>query len=303
MAQEKPLKIISWNVNGIRSNIFGAGNLTISYDMVPEPDSNFTEIMDEYDPDIICFQETKCDENTWRHIVKAYPDYHQYWNSSQGVEARAGNRYSGTAVWTKVKPDSVTYQIPQMDIDDDEGRIIVVNFKTFTLINTYVPNSGTNMPRRLGFWDTGMRDYLKMMTERDRDVIWTGDLNVARTPDDVYFGKPDTPEYMANRMSGEGNSAIAGFLKEERNNIQKILDVGYFDVQREMHPLDEYMFTFWTNMRGYFRERNHGWRLDYFIVNNELMERVADSQVLSHTGLKTKPTGSDHCAIYLAVYI
>jgi exodeoxyribonuclease III len=120
------------------------------------PETNLGEIISEYNPDILCFQETRCDSKTAESLFK-FPEYHQFWNSSKGLDARSGNRYSGTCLWSKDKPEKIIYDIP--DLNDTEGRIIIAEYSEFIIINTYVPNSGSNFEYRINIWNTSIKKY------------------------------------------------------------------------------------------------------------------------------------------------
>lgn len=285
--------IVSWNVNGIRSNILSGGKFTGNF----EDDSNLAEIIDRCNPDIICLQETKCEDGRKLNITQGW---NEYWNSSKGDDARSGNRYSGTSIWTLLKPDSVMYDLPTLSRPESEGRIIIMKFLepfNFTLINTYVPNAGTNFQYRTTVWDEALMEYLSILREAGENVIWTGDMNVARMEKDVFFGLTTSKGV----LSGVGSQAIAGFTKEERDGMEKILSLGYTDVFRERNPDATDMFTWWNPRVPACREQNKGWRLDYFIVSDWMRERVDDARVLTWSGLKTKPRGSDHAAIMMKI--
>jgi exodeoxyribonuclease III len=295
---ESTLKILNWNVNGMRSNIVGNKKWNKCKGLSAiEFDSNLGELVYEHDPDILCFQETRCDQSVAGCIQIA--GYHQYWSCSKGSGARAGNRYSGTSLWSKIKPDSVSYNIPTLPEPDQEGRAIVAEYDKFTLITTYVPNAGTNFDYRTQVWDVAIRDYLAQLRRTGKNVIWCGDLNVARTPNDVFFGDPESSRYNKAAMKGTGYAAVGGFTKEEREGFERILDEGYLDVYRELYPNQKDAYTWWNQRAPGFRAVNLGWRLDYFILNARLMPCVIDMLILKHAGLCTKPQGSDHAAILL----
>lgn len=283
--------IVSWNVNGIRSNVLSRGKFTGTL----EPDSNLAEIITGHDPDIICFQETKCEE---LEIDKA-DVYHKYWSSSSGTGARAGNRYSGTSIWTKQLPEHVMYDLPTLSLPEAEGRIIVMRFGTFTLINTYVPNGGTNFEYRTTVWDEAVAEYLSILREDGVNVIWTGDMNVARTKDDIFAARTASKAV----LEGIGPNAWIGFTKEERDGFEKILSLGYSDVFRELHPDANEMFTWWNLRIPTCRTQNKGWRIDYFIVSDWMMESIVTAKVLLYSGLLSKPSGSDHAAIMMEINV
>lgn len=272
------MKIISWNVNGFRSNIISKGKYTGKF----ESDSNLAEIIDKCDPDIICFQETKCDNFPFNKKEQSF-QWFEYWNASKEDGARSGSRYSGTSIWTKIKPLSVTYDLPTLSLQESEGRIIIMKFQDFTLINTYVPNSGTNFDFRTKIWDEAIAEYLSILREDKVNIIWAGDMNVARTEKDVFF-KP-------TKISQQ----YAGFTPEERSGMEKILDIGYSDVFREKNPDSNTMFTWWNPRVPSCRLLNKGWRIDYFIVSNWMLEKVISTDVLTFS------KGSDHAAIFIQI--
>ena len=277
--------IISWNVNGLRSNIVGGkhiSNKSAKYTSI-DTETNLGEIIKNYNPDIFCFQETRCDSTAALDIFK-FSDYHQYFNSSKGIGARSGARYSGTAIWSKEKPENVLYNIP--DFEDNEGRIIIAEYRDFILINTYVPNSGSNFEYRISCWNVAIKAYLSSLALLDKSIIWTGDLNVAYTIDDTCYTK-----------SKYNSSTIAGCLKEEIEDFKNILKSGFVDAYRKFKNPQETEHTWFFNKRC--RELNKGMRIDYFIIDTKLAEKVLDCGVIKESGLKTTPLGSDHLAIFL----
>ncbi len=294
------LKIVSWNVNGIRTRILSEkpfSKCKLGFQKI-DPISNLGKIVTKYNPDILCFQETRCDEKIWGCIN--IHGYYQYWNCSKKKGAR-GSGYAGTSVWTKIKPLNVLYDLPTLKQRDMEGRILVLEYPSFVLINTYVPNAGTNFDYRVNEWDPAIQNYLAKLKSEKTNVIWCGDMNVARTPKDVHFGNPKSSAYTARRLSGTGSTAVAGFTKEERDGFEKILKEGYVDVFRELNPDTIDSFTWWNpRAKGnIFRMKNKGRRIDYFVINKELMKWVENMEIITDAGLETKPQGSDHAAIYL----
>ena len=277
--------IISWNVNGIRSNIFGGkhiSNKNAKYTSI-NPESNIGEIISEYNPDILCFQETKCDSKTAESLFK-FPEYNQFWNSSNGIDARSGNRYSGTSIWSKEKPEKVTYDIP--DINDKEGRIIIAEYPDFIIINTYVPNSGSNFEYRINIWNVAIKKYLESLKLLSKNIIWLGDLNIAYTHSDTCY-----------TLSKYNSSTIAGCLKEEISNFKEVLQSDFNDAYRKFKKQQETEYTWFFNSKT--RAVNKGMRLDYFIVDKNMYDKVKECGVIHNSGLKTNPLGSDHLAIFL----
>ncbi|OAS88468.1 MULTISPECIES: exodeoxyribonuclease III [Metabacillus] len=245
------MKIVSWNVNGIRACVR----------------KGFLDYFNEINADIFCIQESKLQEG---QISLELEGYHQYWNYA----LKKG--YSGTAIFTKHKPISVSYGVGQAD-DEPEGRIITLEFEEFYLINVYTPNSKRDLERldyRLQ-WEDEIRHYL-IELEQIKPVILCGDLNVAHEEIDLK-----------NPKSNKGNS---GFTLEERGKMTNLLAEGFVDSFRYFYPEKQDVYTWWSYMSK-VRERNIGWRIDYFIVSKRIAEQLIDSQV--HSDI----LGSDHCPV------
>lgn len=247
------MKLVSWNVNGIRACV----------------KKGFLEYFKEVNADIFCLQETKLQAG---QIELALDGYEQYWNYA----LKKG--YSGTAVFTKVKPLSVKYGVGDND-SEDEGRIITLEYEQFYLVNVYTPNAKrdlTRLPYRLD-WEDEMRTYL-MMLDAIKPVIMCGDLNVAH-------GEID----LKNAKSNRGNS---GFTDEERGKMTDLLADGFVDTFRYFYPEKEGAYSWWSYMSK-VRERNIGWRIDYFIASGKLVPLLQDAAIDSLV------SGSDHCPIIL----
>lgn len=246
------MKLISWNVNGIRA-AYRKG---------------FNEFFDDVNADIFCIQETKMQEG---QLDLTKEGYHVYLNSAE----RKG--YSGTAVWTKKEPISVTKGIG-IEEHDTEGRVLTLEYDNFYLINVYTPNSKREL-ERLDYrvvWETEFRNYLQELRKR-KPVILCGDLNVAHKELDVKNDK-------ANRGS-------AGFTDEERRELQNLLNLKYIDTYRHFYPEKE-KYSWWSYF-GKAREKNVGWRIDYFIVSDELKDNLKDAYIYDNI------YGSDHCPVGL----
>lgn len=248
------MKLVSWNVNGLRACV-GKG---------------FEESFKALDADVFCLQETKMQEG---QLDLQFPGYESYWNYAD----KKG--YSGTAVYTRVKPLSV---VNDMGIDehDHEGRVITVEFGDFYLVCVYVPNSQDGL-KRLDYrmkWEDDFRAYLCSLAQK-KGVAVCGDLNVAH--EDIDIKNP-----AANRRN-------AGFTDEERGKFTELLDAGFVDSWRMLHP-DEVKYSWWS-YRFRSRERNAGWRIDYFIVSRSLEGRIAGTEI--HNEI----TGSDHCPVELVL--
>jgi exodeoxyribonuclease-3 len=256
------MKIISWNVNGIRAVI----------------KKGFLDFMDEYDPDIICIQETKAHKEQVELELDKYP--YKYWNSAD----KKG--YSSTAIFSKVKPLVVTND---MDIvkHDNEGRVITLEFKDYYLVTVYTPNSKrdlSRLPYRQNEWDVDFLNFVKSL-EENKPVIFCGDLNVAHTELDLA-----NPGSNKTTKSRPGN---AGFTDEERASFDKILDAGFIDTFREFHEGNGH-YSWWSYMAG-ARDRNVGWRIDYFCISNSLKSNMTNAYILPQV------MGSDHSPIVLEI--
>lgn len=236
------MKIISWNVNGIRACI---------------RKNCLDPFVKEIKPDILCIQETKAHPD---QVDKILADYdHHFWNSAQ----KAG--YAGTAIFSKIKPLSVKYGIGKKD-HDQEGRVIALEFDTFYLINVYVPNSGRGLPRLQyrSQWDRDFLHFLKELENR-KPVIICGDLNVAHKDIDLAHPK-------------ENYNKTAGYTQLEIDGMENLVQNGFLDSFREFHQEGNH-YTYWGQWNN-LRARNIGWRIDYFLISPELRKRVEDSFIL-----------------------
>ena len=250
------MKLVSWNVNGLRACL-GKG---------------FLESFAALDADVFCLQETKMQPG---QAEVDLPGYEQYWNSA----VKKG--YSGTAVFTRVKPLAVTYGIGSSE-HDGEGRAITLEFDDFFLVNCYVPNAQRDLTR-LSFrmaWEDELRAYLKGLDGR-KPVIYCGDLNVAHEEIDLK-----------NPKSNRGN---AGFSDEERGKMTELLAAGFVDTFRYLYPEAAGAYSWWSYMY-HARENNAGWRIDYFIVSESIKDAVNDSVI--HPEIM----GSDHGPVELDIF-
>ena len=247
------MKLITWNVNGLRACM----------------NKGFADFMTAAGADIVCVQETKMQRE---QASFDFPGYHEYWNSA----VKKG--YSGTAVFSKTEPLSVTYGLGQEE-HDQEGRVITAEYPDFYLVNVYTPNSQRGLTRleyRMQ-WEDVFQDYCAGLA-RKKPVIVCGDLNVAAQPIDLK--NPDS------------NHKNAGFTDEERAKFQQFLDHGFVDSFRSLYPDKEGAYTWWSYMFK-ARERNAGWRIDYFLVSQNGKDRIQD--VIIHHEVM----GSDHCPVEL----
>lgn len=250
-----PIKLISWNVNGLRACL----------------NKDFEKSFAGLDADVFCLQEIKLKEGQTDYA----PDgYYCFWNYAQ----KPG--YSGTAIFTKQKPINVTYGIG-MEKHDSEGRVITAEFDEFYLITCYTPNSQNELAR-LGYrmeWEDDFRDYL-IGLDKNKPIVLCGDLNVAHN--EIDLKNPKT------------NRKNAGFTDEEREKMTRLLDSGFVDTFRFLHPDTEGEYSWWS-YRFKAREKNAGWRIDYFIVSERLKDAVSKAEI--HQEI----FGSDHCPIELVL--
>lgn len=247
------MKLISWNVNGLRACV----------------QKNFMEDFEKLDADIFCLQETKLQEG---QIQLDLPGYFQYWNYAE----KKG--YSGTAVFTKKEPLSVKNGIG-IEEHDHEGRVITLEFENFFIVTVYTPNSQNEL-KRLDYrmkWEDAFREYLLSLKEK-KGVIVCGDMNVAHN--EIDLKNPKT------------NHNNAGFTDEEREKMTKLLESGFVDSFRYFYPDAEGIYSWWS-YRFQARAKNAGWRIDYFLVSDNIKEQMEDAKI--HTEIM----GSDHCPVEL----
>ncbi len=247
------MKLISWNVNGIRAVL----------------KKGFMDYFNEMNADIFCLQETKCQVG---QVELELEGYHQYWNAAE----KKG--YSGTAIFTKHAPLSVSYDMG-IEEHDQEGRIIALEFQDFYMVTVYTPNSKRSL-ERLDYrevWEDDFRNYLLELDSK-KPVIVCGDLNVAHKEIDL-----------TNHKSNRKN---AGFTDEERAKMTQLLQAGFVDSFRYFYPDKEDMYSWWSYM-GNARANNVGWRIDYFIVSERFAQNMKDAEI--HMDVE----GSDHCPVVL----
>ena len=249
------MKFISWNVNGLRACVT----------------KGFEESFKALDADFFCLQETKMQEG---QLDLQFEGYQSFWNYAE----KKG--YSGTAIYTRHTPLSVTYGLG-IEEHDHEGRVITLEMPNFYLVTCYTPNSQDGL-RRLDYrmkWDDAYRAYLCKLKE-EKSVIVCGDLNVAHT--EIDLKNPKT------------NRKNAGFSDEERGKFTELLDAGFIDTWRYQHPDTEGVYSWWS-YRFKAREKNAGWRIDYFLTSEDLRDRIASTNIL------TDVFGSDHCPVELVL--
>ena len=260
------MKLISWNVNGIRACV----------------KKGFEDFFSKADADIFCVQETKmqiADSEKSQDIkeimeMPIFNNYFSYWNSAE----KKG--YSGTAIFTKKEPISVSYGIG-IEEHDKEGRVITLEFKDFYMVNIYTPNSKRELERLhyRQIWEDEIRRYLLDLNKK-KPVIMCGDLNVAHK--EIDLKNPKT------------NRRNAGFTDEEREKMTELLNSGFTDSFRYLYPEKQDAYTWWSYM-GHAREKNVGWRIDYFIVSNDIKEKIKEAEIYPEV------MGSDHCPIGLKI--
>jgi len=263
----KELTLISWNVNGIRA---------LSKKVVYK-NMNFREWVLFYAPHIICIQETKASQGQVPASISMIPGYHTYWNSA----FRKG--YSGVLTYTKARARSVNKNLG-IEKFDIEGRVLETEFKHFVLFNVYFPNGKSSKERldyKMEFYDVFL-EYIEKVRSKGKPIIICGDVNTAHKEIDLARPKE--------------NESISGFLPQERKWITKLLDHGYYDTFRLINGDIPNKYSWWS-MRTRARERNVGWRIDYFFVSEELKDSVTDAFILDNI------YGSDHCPIGIKIKI
>lgn len=249
------MKFISWNVNGLRACVT----------------KGFLDFFKDVDADIFCLQETKLQKG---QINLDLEGYHQYWNYAE----KKG--YSGTAIFTKLEPISVNYGIG-VEEHDNEGRVITLEFEDFYFVTVYTPNSQSEL-KRLDYrmkWEDDFREYL-LNLDNKKPVIMCGDLNVAHK--EIDLKNPKT------------NKKNAGFTDEERNKFTEFLNSGFIDTYRYFNPNKTDVYSWWS-YRFKAREKNTGWRIDYFCTSKKLEDRLVSADI--HTEI----LGSDHCPVELVI--
>ena len=248
------MKFISWNVNGFRACLT----------------KGFEEFFKEVDADFFCIQETKMKPGQAEFET---PDYHQYWYSAE----KKG--YSGTAIFAKKEPLSVSYGLG-IEEHDHEGRAITLEYEDFYLLCVYTPNAQRELAR-LSYrmeWEDALREYMKSLDSK-KPIIYCGDLNVAH--EEIDLKNPKT------------NHFSAGFSDEERGKFTELLEAGFKDTFRSLYP-EEVKYSWWSYMYG-ARAKNVGWRIDYFVVSDRIIDKVKDSFILNEI------MGSDHCPVGIEI--
>ncbi len=264
------MKIISWNTNGLRATA---------------RQGNFIPLFAFHNPDIVCLQETKCNPEQLDEETRNLKGYHFYFSSSKIKKG-----YSGVAIYTKVKPEKVEYgmgaYLPTKQVKkfDDEGRIIVAYYKKFVLINCYFPNGGRSPERleyKLDFYDAFL-EFINKLKKKKGNVIFCGDVNTAH--EEIDLARP------------KANENNTGFLPIERAWLDEVINSGWVDIFRHFYPNKKDIYTYW-DQKTRARDRNVGWRIDYFFTNQSFIKKIKSTKVLDNF------LGSDHCPIDINVSI
>lgn len=248
------MKLVSWNVNGVRAVV----------------KKDFLKSFNDLNPDVLCLQETKAQDDQVQEALSEIKDYHIYSYSA----VKKG--YSGTAIITKEKPIEVTYGLG-IEEHDNEGRVITAEFEQYFLVTAYIPNAQNGL-KRLDYrmqWDKDLKAFLNNLQQK-KPVAFCGDLNVAHTDIDIK-----------NAKSNYNKSP--GFTQQEIDGLEAILNDGFFDSYRTLHP-DTIKYSWWS-YRFNSREKNTGWRIDYFLLSNDLKENIKNAEI--HNNI----FGSDHCPV------
>lgn len=255
------INLVCWNVNGIRAIV----------------KKDFLKDLKTLNPDMLCLQETKASVEEAKSVFELMPDYKGYVNASK---ARKG--YSGTAILSKEEPINVTYDIG-IEEYDQEGRVVAAEYPAFFLVTVYTPNAGEGL-KRLDYreaWDVAFREYLVTL-QRRKPVIVCGDLNVAHQPIDLARPK-------------DNYNKSAGYTQREIDGFQNLLEEGFTDTFRHLHP-EEIKYSYWNNMFN-SRARNVGWRIDYFMVGKSLLPKVTSASIYNEY------LGSDHCPVAITIEV
>ncbi len=255
------MKIISWNTNGLRATV---------------KQGYFTPLFAFNNPDIVCFQETKCEPDQLDEKTRNLNGYHSYFSFSKNKKG-----YSGVAIYSKEIPLKVEYGI-WIKKFDDEGRILIAYYSNFILINCYFPNGGSGEERlkyKLEFYDAFLK-FINNLKEKNNNVIFCGDVNTAHKEIDLARPKE--------------NSSVTGFLPIEREWIDEVVNNGFVDIFRNLYPDKKDVYTYW-DMKTRARDRNVGWRIDYFFANQSFVKKVKNFKTLSDH------YGSDHCPIMIEI--
>lgn len=267
------MKIISWNTNGLRATVKQGNFMPLFSFQNPARNASHNEAGG---PDIVCFQETKCEPEQLDEDTRNLKGYHSYFSSSKNKKG-----YSGVAIYSKIKPEKIEHGFGIKKFDD-EGRTIIAHYKNFVLINCYFPNGGGGQDRldyKMEFYDAFLK-FINKLHKQGKNVIFCGDVNTAHN--EIDLARP------------KDNSKNTGFLPMERAWIDKLIDNGWVDVFRNLYPDKKDIYTYW-DQKTRARERNVGWRIDYFFTHKSFVKNIKSFKTL------TDYIGSDHCPIVLEI--
>lgn len=330
-------RIVSWNINSLRAGIVDQETAKCKTKRVIQYSSPMGELVRNVNPDIICLQETKLQQEHEKCFDIS--GYYTYWNSSTGQKG-----YSGVSIWSKEKPVSVDTTLKKIpEVLQREGRILTAYYENFVVVNIYSPNtlragekplSGWGVIkdpekrklRKMNYdlymfnrkvWDNAILEHLENLKRKYINVILCGDLNVARNFQDIHTGLMTEHKLEVVQQKKEGSIRIAelqkrikaahratklgggaGYRLEERENLELLLSRDFVDVFRELYP-NEYGFTYWDMTKFGFRQANNGWRIDYFIVSSPIISYIRDIKILKDLGVQGKKVPSDHTPVIL----
>ena len=330
-------RIVSWNINSLRAGIVDQETAKCKTKRVIQPSSPMGELVKDIDPDIICLQETKLQQEHEKCFDIS--GYYTYWNSSTAQKG-----YSGVSIWSKEKPLSVDTTLEKIpEVLQREGRILTAYYENFVVVNIYTPNTlragekplccwdAVKDPekrklRKMNYelymfnrkvWDNAILEHLKNLKEKYTNVILCGDLNVARNFQDIHTGlmaehklevaqeqkkDPMRIDELQKRIKAARQATKlgggAGYRLEERENLELLVSHDFVDVFRDLYPND-YGFTYWDMTKFAYRQANNGWRIDYFIVSGNIISYIRDIKILKDLGIQGKKVPSDHAPIIL----
>ena len=314
------MKILSWNVNGIRSYIIDKNTAKHKTKRILTKDSVLFEIITKYDPDVICFQETRLGQDNFENFmtesIKSFYPF-QYWSASKGTGSRSGNRYSGTSIWCKKEPDEIITDIP--GLNDTEGRVIQINYPNIIIINTYTPNAGSNLEYRLRTWEPCIKNHLKKIGKLGYPVVYCGDNNVANKKD-VWFGDAlenawakeidfDKKKELMKKIKSKkklhtGETFTPSYSLQERTAFFELLyETNFIDCFRHLKPDVFNEFTWFSIRDKKAFSSNRGWLIDRFLVQSKFSERIRNCKILRKIGIRDKEGHfiSDHLPILLDI--
>jgi len=266
------MKIISWNTNGLRATV---------------KQGNFAPLFSKYKPDIVCLQETKCEKEQLDEATKNFKDYNSYFSHSKNKKG-----YSGVAIYSKELPEKVEYGFGIKKFDD-EGRIIVAHYKKFILINCYFPNGGGG-EERLKYKMEFYKEFLSFINNLKKKGNPTSSKTSTGQKNVIFCGDVNTAHNEIDLARPKENSNVTGFLPIERAWLDKVVENDWVDIFRSFYPNKKDVYTYW-DQKNRARDRNVGWRIDYFFTNKSFLENIQSFKTL------TEYSGSDHCPILIDI--